>query len=66
MNMEFSGDGDSRVSADNILFEEAFGVYDYVERKGLVIEEKSRFVLLFAMKKRGRVELASLVLSLDG
>lgn len=46
-----------RVCSDNRLFEEAFRVYDYVEGKGLVIEERSCFVLLLALKKCGEVDL---------
>ncbi|KAJ1401692.1 Tetratricopeptide-like helical domain superfamily [Sesbania bispinosa] len=46
-----------RVCADNRLFQEAFRVFDYVEEKGLVIEERSCFVLLLALKKCGEVDL---------
>ncbi|GAU42867.1 hypothetical protein TSUD_13350 [Trifolium subterraneum] len=46
-----------RVCSDNRLFEEAIRVYDYAEEKGLVIEERSCFVLLLALKRCGEVDM---------
>ncbi|TQE06735.1 hypothetical protein C1H46_007684 [Malus baccata] len=46
-----------RVYADNKMFEEAIGVFEYVGKNGLEIEERSCFVLLLALKKCGRVDL---------
>jgi len=45
-----------RVYADNRMFEEAVGVFDYMEKNGLEIEERSCFVLLLAFKRCDRVE----------
>lgn len=45
-----------RVCSDNRLFDETIRVYDYVEEKGLVIEERSCFVLLLALKRCGEVD----------
>ncbi|CAI8596785.1 unnamed protein product [Vicia faba] len=46
-----------RVCSDNRLFPEAVRVFDYVEEKGFVIEERSCFVLLLALKRCGEIEL---------
>ncbi|TKY53653.1 Pentatricopeptide repeat-containing protein [Spatholobus suberectus] len=46
-----------RVCADNRMFQEAFRVFDYAMAKGLVIEGRSCFVLLLALKKCGEVDL---------
>ena len=46
-----------RVYSDHKMFEEALVVYDYMEQNGLVIEERSCFVLLLALKKSGDLDL---------
>nr|POE50306.1 pentatricopeptide repeat-containing protein [Quercus suber] len=45
-----------RVYSDNRMCEEAVGVFDYMEKNGFEIEERSCFVLLLALKKCDRVE----------
>ncbi|KAK8468114.1 hypothetical protein PHAVU_007G232500 [Phaseolus vulgaris] len=45
-----------RVCADNRMFREAIGVFDYAISKGLVIEGRSCIVLLLALKRCNEVE----------
>ncbi|KAL2950624.1 hypothetical protein AAZX31_19G000100 [Glycine max] len=46
-----------RVCADNRMFRDALKVFDYVMEKGLVVEGRSCFILLLALKKCNKVEL---------
>ncbi|KAK7277798.1 hypothetical protein RJT34_22815 [Clitoria ternatea] len=46
-----------RVCADMRKFHKALMVFDYVREKGLVVEERSCFFLLLALKKCGEVDL---------
>ncbi|CAJ1932534.1 unnamed protein product [Sphenostylis stenocarpa] len=45
-----------RVCADNKMFREAIGVFEYVMAKGLVIDGRSCFMLLLALKRCNDVE----------
>ncbi|OWM74644.1 hypothetical protein CDL15_Pgr005224 [Punica granatum] len=45
-----------QVYADNKMFDEAVGVYDFMESRGFEIDERSCMVCLLALKRFGTLE----------